>query len=227
MIENNFGHLVSNLRSSKKLGNSDFDRKLFTRLSFGNYRSWIEANFSHKTRLIIEPKICGPLIALKYKNGILHSAIDKDGFDKTSLLLLVRNLPKKIPISKTIRILGKIYSFKNDLDSSNTLSSKYLEQENLRSQTIGFIGFQIFDADLNHYSQLKVLKNLGFLVPPNKFTRFSTNEIELYIHLWLKKRLFYELPSDGIVIKVNSRKLQKRLGESNQFLNWAFAIKLN
>ena len=44
--------------------------------------------------------------------------------------------------------------------------------------------------------------------------------------LWLDGKFYnYELPSDGIVVKVADRNLQQKLGADSKCPNWALAIK--
>ena len=68
------------------------------------------------------------------------------------------------------------------------------------------------------------LKKLGFDIPPIEYTHFNTSEVNIYRHLWKEKKIFDDLPTDGIILKVNSRKLQKLLGESNKCIHWTYAI---
>lgn len=178
------------------------------------------------TRLIIEPKIAGCAVVMIYEEGVLKSAITNDGLEKKQIFL-VENVPKKLPILKTIRIQGKLYAPGCSSIDSKRITKLVLcgqSSKSPRPQEINFSAFQILNADLNQYSQFQELKRLGFEVPPIEFTRFRTNEVEVYRSLWRDQKIFTEIPTDGIVLKVNSRKLQKQLGESNASLNWACAI---
>ena len=50
--------------------------------------------------------------------------------------------------------------------------------------------------------------------------------VETYRKNWLDKKLFSNYPTDGIVIKINSRKAQL-IRENNKYSNdfWQYAIK--
>ena len=54
---------------------------------------------------------------------------------------------------------------------------------------------------------LQYLKKLGFTIPEYKSLNF-TSHVEMYRKQWLDKKLFNNYPTDGIVVKINSRKLQ-------------------
>ena len=78
---------------------------------------------------------------------------------------------------------------------------------------------------LNQYETLNYLKKCGFSTPQCYFTNL-TSEIEIYKKNWLERKIFVKYPTDGIVIKINSRKLQlhreKSLSKNNE---WQYAIE--
>ena len=53
----------------------------------------------------------------------------------------------------------------------------------------------------------------------------TIEEIKKCHNQWLDGKFFEHLPTDGIVVKVNSRSIQKQLGQSTKCPNWAFALK--
>ena len=77
---------------------------------------------------------------------------------------------------------------------------------------------------MNHFQSLQELRHLKFEIPENEFTNFIS-DIEIYLQFWKEGKLFKSYPTSGIVLKINSRKLQKQLGENNLSMNWAYAIK--
>ena len=85
--------------------------------------------------------------------------------------------------------------------------------------------FQIINGKLNQFESLKYLKKLGFSVPATKQCNF-TNEVNLYRKLWSEGKLFADYPTDGIVVKINSRKLQLIREKSyGVYPYWQMAIK--
>ncbi len=228
MLDENFDHLLLNF-SKPNYRESAFGKNCsendFLGLDHGNYRLWLLDNLLPNTRLIIEPKIKGSPVLLEYANGILARAINQDGMEKTSQISFIENVPKIIPIVRNLRIRGEIYAQGFSAIKSRRLTKKHLAEYFPNGKGIRFSSFQILNTDLNHYSQLKELDKLGFEIPPNECTRIIANEVEIYRQLWKAKKLFSEFPTDGIVLKVNSRKCQKQLGQSLYSCNWAYAIK--
>ncbi len=228
MKASSFKHLLVNLgrlNCDNIFYGNCFSDNWFPGFSKGDYSVWLSECISANTRLIIEPKIDGCSLALVYENGTLKAAIAADGSNKTTQLYECRNLPKNIPFKRMVRIQGLIYAKGLTAGLSRTVSSAFLDEQCPYDVNIRFVGLQIFNVNLNQYSQLKELAKLGFQIPPNDFTRRNTSEVKLYISLWKAKKLFCEVPSTGLVLKVNSRKLQKQLGESNSCLNWAYLIE--
>ena len=72
---------------------------------------------------------------------------------------------------------------------------------------------------------LNYLKKCGFSTPESYFTN-HTSEIQIYRKNWLERKKFTKYPTNGIVIKINSRKLQllreKSLSQNNE---WQYAIE--
>ena len=219
-----FDHLLTNLRRVDP-DNAIFKGSQLLRLANGNYKKWLQDTILPDTRLIIEPKIDGCAIALSYEKGALKKAISRKGTDKTETLRTIQNIPSTLPIDQDIQIRGELYGPGLEPARSQRLAAGHLRKKVPTGEGLAFCAFQILNSDLNHSIQLLELEKLGFEIPESEFTKFSTSEVELYRKLWLQGKLFNNYPTDGIVIKVNSRKLQKQLGESSVAPNWAYAVK--
>ena len=224
--QNKFEHLLNNLKRidpKYSIFHRSKDLTNVFSLNNGNIEGWLDSLLPN-TRLIIEPKIEGCSIALNFEGGTLKSAIDRKGSDKTSYIKLIRNLPKKIPIRKSIHIHGQIYhSACLPLDSKRIVK-EFLQGKSSLEDEICFCGFHILNSDLNEYRSLQELSRLGFEVPETEFTNY-TNNVFLYSKICYLDKTFFNYPSKGIVLKVNSRKLQKLLGESHLGPRWAYAIE--
>ena len=218
-------HLKRNLERiypENSIFNYESGRKAFLSLGQGNMREWLEALLPN-TRIIIEPKIIGKVIGIQYINGSLNKAINKKSLDITESVMTLRNIPKNLPIKNTIEILGVLYDNKNKSYKNNI--SDFIEVKNSKSkQKIpSFCAFQIFHCNINHFQELQQLKNLNFEIPQTQFTNFIS-DIEIYLECWKQGKLFKSYPTNGIVLKINSRKLQKCLGENNLSIHWAYYI---
>ena len=163
---------------------------------------------------------------LSYEKGVLKKAISKQGTDKTEAIRTIKNIPLQLPIEEDIQIRGELYGPGLEPARSQRLAAGHLRKKVPTGEGLAFCAFQILNSDLNHSIQLLELEKLGFEIPESEFTKFSTSEVELYRKLWLQRKLFNNYPTDGIVVKVNSRRLQKQLGENSVCPNWALAIKV-
>lgn len=76
-----------------------------------------------------------------------------------------------------------------------------------------------------HYGSVLKAKEWGFKVNPYMQKCTSLHEVKEYIAHWEKKRFELDYVTDGIVIKVNSFKLQRLLGETAKAPRWAIAYK--
>ena len=83
----------------------------------------------------------------------------------------------------------------------------YLRAADSKSDHLSFCSFQIINGRLNQHDSLKYLKKLGFTIPEYKSLNF-TSQVEMYRQQWLENKLFNNYPTDGLVVKINSRKLQ-------------------
>ena len=179
------------------------------------------------TRLIIEPKIDGCAIALQYQNGILEKCITRKGLDVTNKIKDIPDVPSTVKVQGLFQVRGELFnpSEYERPTYSQRQAGGYLRAADSKSDHLSFCAFQIINGKLNEYESLKQLSKAGFTTPENYFTNF-TNEVELYRKKWLDKKLFNNYPTDGIVLKVNSRKAQL-IRESNNFKyqTWQYAIK--
>ena len=103
--------------------------------------------------------------------------------------------------------------------------NKYLLGEKIIGNKILFCCFQILNGKINQYETLNFLKKCGFS-SPNYYTTNFISQVEFYRKEWLKDRIFSNYPNDGIVIKINSRKLQLIREKSfSSFKDWQYAIQ--
>ena len=190
----------------------------------GDYKSFL-SGLLKKTRLCIEPKIKGSSIAIQYIDGKLFKAISKKGMDVTFKIKELRNIPKNIPIKRDFQVRGELYVPNQTSEFSRIIVNKYLLGEKVIDNKILFCCFQIINGKINQYETLNFLKKCGFS-SPNYYTTNFISQVEFYRKEWLKDRIFSNYPNDGIVIKINSRKLQLIREKSFSSLkDWQYAIQ--
>jgi DNA ligase (NAD+) len=83
------------------------------------------------------------------------------------------------------------------------------------------------DASITNSQQeaLILLQKMGFKVNPNQRLCNSIQEVGEYYQYWDTERLNLPYMTDGVVVKLNSFKLQEQLGFTNKFPRWAVALK--
>ncbi len=200
---------------------------------------------------VCELKIDGLAVSLLYKEGkFSRGATRGDGITGEDITHNVRTI-KTVPMTLTekvdIEVRGEIYMSKKSFDSLNEERKKSNETllANPRNAAAGSIrqldskiaGKRDLDCfiyhlpnaeDYNiktHTEALKYMKKLGFNVNSNTEIVNGIDELLKYVSKWTEKRdsLPYEI--DGIVIKVDNIKDQKKLGFTSKYPKWATAYK--
>ena len=179
------------------------------------------------TRLIIEPKIDGCAIALQYQNGILEKCITRKGLDVTSKIKAIPDVPSTVKVQGLFQVRGELFNPSEYARPtySQRQAGGYLRAADSKSDHLSFCSFQIINGRLNQHDSLKYLKKLGFTIPEYKSLNF-TSQVEMYRKQWVDGHLFNNYPTDGIVVIINSRKLQLIREKSiESYPHWQMAIK--
>ena len=194
-------------------------------LEKGDYQGFLDGLLPD-TRLLIQPKIDGCAIAIKYVDGKLEKAISRKGVDVTNKIKQVKDVPKEINIRSSFMVRGELFTEQEAPSYSQRIASGYLRSgHDQPNPKISFCSFQIINTKTNEYQSLIYCRELGFTIP--KFVEANrTSQVETYRQAWLNGKLFNEYPTDGIVIKINSRKLQLIREKSYEsYPHWQMAIK--
>ena len=203
---------------------------------------------------VCEPKIDGLSISLLYENGELSQALTRgNGYEGelvTENILTIDNIPKKIvDYPELLEVRGEIFISKNDFEKLNKeqltndkkvfsnprnaaagsirqKDSNEIKKRNLMffAYTVGEVSDEnLFDTQIN---LLNKFKYWGFNIPENIKLLKTLDEISSYYNTMLEIRDKIDYEIDGLVYKVNSFALQKRLGEMSRAPRWAIAHKL-
>lgn len=204
-----------------------------------------------KVEYCVELKIDGLKIILTYQNGkLVRGATRGDGStgeDVTHNVKTIDSIPLDIKNNITITVVGEAWIGKKDLEKINENRLKAGEElyANTRNLAAGAmrqldpkmararkLNSFIYDVDLidknepkSQSDELALLEDLGFSVNKNYKVFDSLSDVQKYYTEWTKKRhnLDYEL--DGIVIKINSKKIQDALGYTAKSPRWGVAYK--
>ncbi|MDC3026685.1 NAD-dependent DNA ligase LigA [Candidatus Pelagibacter sp.] len=196
----------------------------------------------------VEPKIDGISASLTYLNGNLTYGVSRgDGSEGeliTNNLKTIKDIPHKIlkkNIPKEIEIRGEVFIEKKDFEKlkDNFANPRNAASGSLRQKdpketskiplkfiayTFGFISENKFK---NQSDFLNELKSWGFLTSDYNKVIKSTDELFLFHEQFEKKRFDLNYDIDGLVYKVNSLQLQKRLGFTSNAPRWAIAHKFS
>ena len=177
------------------------------------------------TRLLIEPKIDGCAIAFQYRDGTLEKAISRKGTDVTSKLIKVQDIPHNLPLRGVLQVRGELYAPNHPPNISQRMASGFLRAKEGFPKNLRFCAFQILNSTLNQYESKKSLSKLGFTILEDVSCNF-TSQVQIFRKQWLEGNLFRKYPTDGIVVKINSRKLQLIRQKSNlDYPFWQVGIK--
>ena len=200
---------------------------------------------------VCELKIDGLSVSLLYENGkLIRGATRGDGTvgeDITHNVRTIKNVPKSLPQDIDIEVRGEIYMPKSSFEKLNEERRKNKEKEfaNPRNAAAGSVRrldskiarernlstfiYHLPNPDsfnLNsHYESLEFMKKLNFNVNKEIKKCISLQEVKEYIDYWTIHRsdLAYEI--DGIVIKVDNYRDQRKLGYTARVPKWAIAYK--
>ena len=197
----------------------------------------------------VEYKIDGLAMNLTYNEGKFIQAVTRGdgttGEDVTSNVRTIKSLPKIIPYMDRYEIRGEVYMPKASFEKANAQrraegleefanprnaaagSIRQLDSSIAASRGLDGFWYHVPD-DVNassHYDSLKYAKHLGFKV--NENTTLFNNIDDIYAFILKTIEIRHDLPYeiDGIVIKVNSYKIQKELGFTSRVPKWAIAYK--
>ena len=220
-----FNHLEKNLIKTKsKFNYFTNKKKCLPNLPKGNYKLFLNTLLK-KTRLSIEPKISGCTVAIEYINGKINKAISKNGKEITDKILGIKNIPQILPIDRNFQVRGELYENGQTPLKSKINVNQFINKDGFYIKKLNFCVFQILNGRLNQYETLNYLKKCGFSTPQCYFTNF-TSKVEFFRKEWLAGNVFSDYPTNGIVIKINSRKLQLlREKNSSYSSEWQFAIE--
>ncbi|KND48105.1 MAG: DNA ligase, NAD-dependent [Parcubacteria bacterium C7867-006] len=206
---------------------------------------------SEKLEYCSELKIDGLKIVLTYVNGkLVRGATRGDGEvgeDVTSNIKTIRSIPLELKEKVSITVVGEAWISQKDLEKINKERQKnseplYANTRNLAAGSIRQLDPKIassrnldsfiYDIDLyekdipdTQDEKLSLLNKLGFSVNPYHNVFSSIDKVDEYYREWIKKRHSLSYGLDGIVIKINSTKIQNALGYTAKSPRFGVAYK--
>ncbi|WP_016952367.1 NAD-dependent DNA ligase LigA [Anabaena sp. PCC 7108] len=107
------------------------------------------------------------------------------------------------------------------------LDSRIVAQRQLDffAYTLHITGLDDSSIANTQWEALELLQKLGFRVDANHKLCVSIAEVAEYYNYWDTERLNSPYMTDGVVVKLNTFRLQEQLGFTQRFPRWAIALK--
>lgn len=197
-----------------------------------------------------EPKFDGASLNLIYDNGVLSQAITRgdgvEGEEVTQNAKTIQSVPLTIPYNGRIEIRGEVVIFKDDFEKINEErlkngeslfanprnaaagSLRQLDTRITASRRLVFMPYGIGENTLdipNLSERMEWVYALGFRRPAMRHVCSSADAIEGFYQEMLSVRDTFEMLLDGMVIKVDSVRVQDELGYTVKNPRWASAYK--
>jgi len=211
-------------------------------------RKLTDENFEY----VCELKFDGVSISLNYENGLLVRAVTRGdgekGDDVTANVKTIKSIPLRLKgdYPPEFEIRGEILLPFNVFEMLNLEREEIGEQPfanprnaasgTLKLQNSSVVASRKLDAylyhvlgenlpDDGHYELLHHASKWGFKISEHTRKCQNLQEVFDFLREWNVKRKELPVATDGVVIKVNSTRLQRELGYTAKSPRWAIAYK--
>lgn len=196
-------------------------------------------------------KMDGLAMSLHYENGIFQQAVTRGdglvGEDVTMNVKTIQNIPLKLNLENPpehLEVRGEVIIFKQDFEKLNQMQAKLGEKpfanpRNLAAGTIRqldpriaasrplrFMAYDLVTPDLpTHQEAYEFLRQIGFQTSGQDHVYTHLNEVFAEIKHLGQVRGDFLFNTDGMVIKINDRKIYSELGIVGKTPRAAVAFK--
>ena len=196
-------------------------------------------------------KMDGLAMSLHYENGIFKQAVTRGdglvGEDVTMNVKTIQNIPLKLNLDNPpehLEVRGEVIIFKQDFEKLNQMQAKLGEKpfanpRNLAAGTIRqldpriaasrplrFMAYDLITPDLpTHQEAYEFLRQIGFQTSGQDHVYTRLNEVFAEIKHLGQVRGDFLFNTDGMVIKINDRKIYSELGIVGKTPRAAVAFK--
>lgn len=196
-------------------------------------RSWAFKMLNEGAKsFVVEPKLDGCTLSILYVNGVLQTAATRgdgiEGEDVTANALRMRDIPYRLSESFTGEVRGecvitrksfqKHFAPLGEANSRNSAAGTIRRSDGERANRLTFRAFDCLPKDESESKGTEVdtlewLEALGF----KTVTYVKVTSVESIVEAWTlanseEEKNARAIDIDGMVLKVNNRRLSKRLG---------------
>ncbi len=205
--------------------------------------------------MVCEPKIDGLAVALEYRDGQLAVGSTRGdgvrGENVTQNLRTIRTIPLRVTgknVPRAFEVRGEVFMTKAGFEKLNMERAERGEPLFANPRNAGAGSVRQLDPRVtagrpldcfvyglgwaeggrvpdSHYETLQWLRSLGFKVNPHIERYTSIEDVWRHCERWVERREQLEYEIDGIVVKVDDRRLHEQLGNVGREPRWAIAFK--
>ena len=172
--------------------------------------------------VVVQPKIDGIAIAIRYKAGLLTDAWTRSGKCILDLVKEVSAIPNVINAGGDIEIHGELYG--TTPGKSQTDAAQAARANRSGGRKLTFAAYRLYGATGTESTSLDTISRLGINVVDSLLCTKPKEVLKLY-NEWLDGRRFASYPCDGVVAKVHDHSTQTALGTGSRAPVWALALK--
>jgi len=207
--------------------------------------------FDPEDEVVVEPKIDGLSLSLRYENGQLVKAVTRGdgtvGDDVTMGARTIRSIPLQLLPPATMssmglnfEVRGEVYMSKKVFEELNAdREEKFANPRNAAAGTLkqkdtkevarrrlNFIAYNAAGLGVDsHDAMIGTLYMLGFEVPEVKVCKLDPDVLTDVIGKFAQKRSSFAYDIDGLVFKIRSMARRIELGLGTTAPKWAVAYK--
>lgn len=206
--------------------------------------------YTKNPKYVVEFKIDGLTLVLKYEKGILVSAGTRGdgitGENVTQNAKTIKSIPLKLKEEVDIEVRGEAFIPKDVFYAINEMqieneektfanprnmaagSLRQLDPKITASRKLDIFIFSVendIEGKNSHFELLEYVQELGMKISPEKKLCKDIEEVISEIEKWTDKRFDLPFEIDGMVVKLDDIALRDEIGSTSKAPKWAIAYK--
>ena len=206
--------------------------------------------YTKNPKYVVEFKIDGLTLVLKYEKGILISAGTRGdgvtGENVTQNAKTIKSIPLKLKEEVGVEVRGEAFIPKEVFYAINEMqieneektfanprnmaagSLRQLDPKITASRKLDIFIFSVendIEGKNSHFELLDYVKDLGMKISPEKKLCNDIEEVIAEIEKWTDKRFDLPFEIDGMVVKLDDIALRDEIGSTSKAPKWAIAYK--